>query len=152
MSITDWSSDVCSSDLQVYQGAYHPTAKPATYRRKTCHDAMRRNGVSLERTASMLGNKGRWLAILALVASARVAAADASAAIAHGGSDGAVTTLEAMVVVATRTARPAYSTPAAVSIIDAERIAQIQRSEEPTSELKSLMRSSYAVFCMKKQN
>src|SRR3546814_12322808 len=126
MSITDWSSDVCSSDLQVYQGAYHPTAKPATYRRKTCHDAMRRNVVSLERTASMLGNKGRWLAILALVASARVAAADASAASAHGGSDGAVTTLEAMVVVATRTARPAYSTPAAVSIIDAERIAQIQ--------------------------
>src|SRR3546814_5300377 len=97
---------------------------------------MRRNGVSLERTASMLGNKGMWLAILALVASARVAAADASAAIAHGGSDGAVTTLEAMVVVATRTARPAYST----------------RSEEHTSELQSLMRISYAVFCLKKKN
>src|SRR3546814_19268308 len=79
---------------------------------------MRSNGVSLERTASMLGNKGRWLAILALVASARVAAADASAAIAHGGSDGAVTTMDARVVVATRTARPAYSTPAAVSILD----------------------------------
>src|SRR3546814_20966893 len=74
----------------------------------------------------MVGNKGGWLAMLARVASAGVAAADASAAIAHGGSDGAVTTLEAMVVVATRTARPAYSTPAAVSIIDAERIAQIQ--------------------------
>src|SRR3546814_1283198 len=94
---------------QVYQGAYHPTAKPATYRRKPGHDAMRRNGVSLERTASMLGNKGRWLAILALVASARVAAADASAAIAHG------------------------------------------RSEEHTSELQSLMRISYAVFCLKKK-
>src|SRR3546814_7564882 len=26
------------------------------------------------------------------------------------------------------------------------------RSEEPTSELRSLMRSSYAVFCLKKQN
>src|SRR3546814_18101049 len=86
---------------------------------------MRSNGVSLERTASMLGNKGRWLAILALVAPARVAAADASAAIAHGGGDGAVTTLEAMVVVATSTARPAYSTPAAASTTHAERIAQI---------------------------
>src|SRR3546814_12177257 len=78
---------------QVYQGAYHPTAKPATYRRKPGHDAMRRNGVSLERTASMLGNKGRWLAILELVASARVSAAAASAAIAPGGSDGEVTTI-----------------------------------------------------------
>src|SRR3546814_1344198 len=29
---------------------------------------------------------------------------------------------------------------------------QIQRSEEHTSELQSLMRISYAVFCVKKQN
>src|SRR3546814_1866671 len=28
----------------------------------------------------------------------------------------------------------------------------LQRSEEPTSELQSLMRSSYAVFCLKKTN
>src|SRR3546814_5816523 len=30
-------------------------------------------------------------------------------------------------------------------------IAQMQRSEEHTSELKSLMRISYAVFCLKKK-
>src|SRR3546814_4514861 len=33
-----------------------------------------------------------------------------------------------------------------------ERQARGQRSEEPTSELQSLMRISYAVFCLKKKN
>src|SRR3546814_1478184 len=32
------------------------------------------------------------------------------------------------------------------------RPANLERSEEHTSELQSLMRSSYAVFCLKKQN
>src|SRR3546814_10031724 len=36
--------------------------------------------------------------------------------------------------------------PAAVAIAAAD------RSEEPTSELQSLMRISYAVFCLKKKN
>src|SRR3546814_2409900 len=30
--------------------------------------------------------------------------------------------------------------------------AQVQRSEEHTSELQSIMRTSYAVFCLKKKN
>src|SRR3546814_6730580 len=34
---------------------------------------------------------------------------------------------------------------------DARNITQIFRSEEPTSELQSLMRISYAVFCLKKK-
>src|SRR3546814_5294346 len=32
------------------------------------------------------------------------------------------------------------------------RLAEARRSEEHTSELQSLMRISYAVFCLKKQN
>src|SRR3546814_6612362 len=32
-----------------------------------------------------------------------------------------------------------------------EKLAQVQRSEEHTSELQSLMRISYAVFCLKKK-
>src|SRR3546814_3078634 len=32
------------------------------------------------------------------------------------------------------------------------RLAKLQRSEEHTSELQSLMRISYAVFCLKKKN
>src|SRR3546814_8079202 len=35
--------------------------------------------------------------------------------------------------------------------LDTERLAQRPRSEEHTSELQSLMRISYAVFCLKKK-
>src|SRR3546814_5904835 len=35
---------------------------------------------------------------------------------------------------------------------DARRLAAIRRSEEHTSELQSLMRISYAVFCLNKKN
>src|SRR3546814_5744377 len=38
-----------------------------------------------------------------------------------------------------------------LQIMLAERLAYIDRSEEHTSELQSLMRSSYAVFCLKKK-
>src|SRR3546814_7900493 len=33
-----------------------------------------------------------------------------------------------------------------------DRLARLDRSEEHTSELQSLMRNSYAVFCLKKKN
>src|SRR3546814_4930408 len=35
--------------------------------------------------------------------------------------------------------------------VEGRRLAQLQRSEEHTSELQSLMRISYAVFCLKKK-
>src|SRR3546814_2168698 len=38
-----------------------------------------------------------------------------------------------------------------ISVRDASRSARGQRSEEHTSELQSLMRISYAVFCLKKK-
>src|SRR3546814_2105528 len=46
--------------------------------------------------------------------------------------------------------RGAAGQVAGVGIV--ERAAQCQRSEEHTSELQSLMRISYAVFCLKKKN
>src|SRR3546814_3854325 len=36
-------------------------------------------------------------------------------------------------------------------LVDMRRIGQLSRSEEHTSELQSLMRISYAVFCLKKK-
>src|SRR3546814_2336583 len=46
---------------------------------------------------------------------------------------------------------PAFA-PAEVERVRDQRIAEIaQRSEEHTSELQSLMRISYAVFCLKKK-
>src|SRR3546814_3853179 len=40
--------------------------------------------------------------------------------------------------------------PLATQTLEVDKMAQ-QRSEEHTSELQSLMRSSYAVFCLKKK-
>src|SRR3546814_9481724 len=40
----------------------------------------------------------------------------------------------------------------ALGILDADGLYSVFRSEEHTSELQSLMRISYAVFCLKKKN
>src|SRR3546814_1852316 len=42
--------------------------------------------------------------------------------------------------------------PADVRVVGHHGEAQFERSEEHTSELQSLMRISYAVFCLKKKN
>src|SRR3546814_8409417 len=99
MRISDWSSDVCSSDLEVVEHDGH---------RQRCQRLLRRSddcrvGVALHVPAQRRGDAG----------SLREAAA------CQRGS-----------------AMPAVS----------------RRSEEHTSELQSLMRISYAVFCLKKTN
>src|SRR3546814_4925503 len=48
----------------------------------------------------------------------------------------------------------AHGIPPAIGLDYAPRAAELaraKRSEEPTSELQSLMRNSYAVFCLKKK-
>src|SRR3546814_8230368 len=50
--------------------------------------------------------------------------------------------------------RPAFKTVAAHGIVlgdDGLKMSKSKRSEEHTSELQSLMRISYAVFCLKKK-
>src|SRR3546814_8166349 len=47
--------------------------------------------------------------------------------------------------------RSTYSTPAARPALAITTFETIARSEEHTSELQSLMRISYAVFCLKKK-
>src|SRR3546814_3372577 len=42
--------------------------------------------------------------------------------------------------------------PAAIDAAAGSAVGLVQRSEEHTSELQSLMRNSYAVFCLKKKN
>src|SRR3546814_5932327 len=41
--------------------------------------------------------------------------------------------------------------PRAADVAEGDQVASIKRSEEHTSELQSLMRISYAVFCLKKK-
>src|SRR3546814_10052380 len=119
MRISDWSSDVCSSDLS-------PSAKSGTSAlgprlrgddgqdkasRRTIagvsmtHPVLTALGLSDNESGTYLGN-GEW----------------------------------------SKTRDAGVLEP--VNPADGEVIAKVQRSEEHTSELQSLMRISYAVFCL----
>src|SRR3546814_1068953 len=100
MRISDWSSDVCSSDLQLQYADYPP-----------------------------------------LLIRAYMAAEDRTFFQHHGLDYPGI--ISAMITNLTHSGRP----------IGASTITQqVARSEEHTSELQSLMRISYAVFCLKKKN
>src|SRR3546814_3309129 len=51
-----------------------------------------------------------------------------------------------------RAARPLQPVDLGIGVEDGHAFALEHRSEEHTSELQSLMRISYAVFCLQKQN
>src|SRR3546814_10623024 len=96
MRISDWSSDVCSSDLQELQdNVFHILTDIARFRQRRCI----RHG---ERHIKGLGERLRQQSLAA----------------------------------------PGRTHQQDVRL----------RSEEHTSELQSLMRISYAVFCLKKKN
>src|SRR3546814_10739673 len=103
MRISDWSSDVCSSDLAAVRLPGPRRESPSDRRR---------------RTRPALGCRGLR----------RVRKAPLALAAAGTGRD---------------RAGPARQAP--------RRRARDPRSEEHTSELQSLMRISYAVFCLKKK-
>src|SRR3546814_6088090 len=103
MRISDWSSDVCSSDLSARAD-----------RRADC--AWRRRPVRSQQRCARVARQHHQVP----QASARPTAADAS-----------------------RPSRAALYRP------DVRHSDETRRSEEHTSELQSLMRISYAVFCLK---
>src|SRR3546814_4048966 len=120
MRISDWSSDVCSSDLAVAgaMGIIDPVGPQILPRQ------------NVELAAACAGGKARGgqrdMAFQHL--------GEATAHFRRRGAD----------------RDRAGDVGRAVGIL-AARIDQIQRSEEHTSELQSLMRISYAVFCLKKK-
>src|SRR3546814_1751183 len=118
MRISDWSSDVCSSDLiqreALGKAPFH----------------------SAEEFLS-LGTGGEARAPLPML----ICAAAASLA---PGVDHVAGAVERVML-------PGKLVPRGSHLVMAERGA-MRRSEEHTSELQSLMRISYAVFCLKKKN
>src|SRR3546814_7719072 len=108
MRISDWSSDVCSSDLQVVAEA--------------------------DRIHRAVGRGQR-----------------------HDHQEAAGGALDAHALLGHRTRQPRLDAADAVLHLDlrlADRRSRLEgdgRSEEHTSELQSLMRNSYAVFCLKKK-
>src|SRR3546814_9465830 len=104
MRISDWSSDVCSSDLRD-------------------RDAAR--AVEIEEVEALDERRGAALIAGEAVGDHEESTSPPGATLSH--SSGLVASI-------TRTA-----------------VTRILRSEEHTSELQSLMRISYAVFCLKKK-
>src|SRR3546814_1466475 len=113
MRISDWSSDVCSSDLQT-----RLLRQPAFSRRKK----EKGQWLTPDTRAIPTGNGPRWAGPVQTAPSTPKATACSSI---HD------------------PARPMQATPRPAH--------QPSRSEEHTSELQSLMRNSYAVFCLKKK-
>src|SRR3546814_10095629 len=115
MRISDWSSDVCSSDLHLFAAGSHCRCdrKAGVSSLSRQHDAARCNDLG-------------WRAF-------RIC----------GGQQGSPGPLQQGDGETDRIC-PEYRGPAE------EGRKQGERSEEHTSELQSLMRISYAVFCLKK--
>src|SRR3546814_8837194 len=112
MRISDWSSDVCSSDLGDSDQQRPQRADAAPYCIGSAHRNLARSQFKqahAERDRGQKPQRPRQIAESVDMAQA-------------GGEP------------------------------DLEQPAQKQRSEEHTSELQSLMRISYAVFCLKKNN
>src|SRR3546814_963082 len=130
MRISDWSSDVCSSDLS-------KLGRPDT---------------GFSRWAEA---RRRLRETLALIAAIRHSAAP----IDEVTSMAASTTLAAISATVTPSAigvnqcwRRVVKVSSSTASESARAGVQPIRSEEHTSELQSLMRTSYAVFCLKKKN
>src|SRR3546814_3571868 len=122
MRISDWSSDVCSSDLV------------GNLRQRRPDLALERRADRLQRQVERLQRAGEiGLQLRTGFAQHRVVAARQR----HAARQ--------------RMARRAEPDQAQEFVVRAQQQRTDRRSEEHTSELQSLMRISYAVFCLKKK-
>src|SRR3546814_2288111 len=132
MRISDWSSDVCSSDLvqdsgRDLEGRVRPAERLA-------------GGGDLRLAQGRAVGGGGALLVGGAEADGGAAGDEARAVALLRGGDGAGDGIGVVAVDAL--GRPAGGAEAGELVV---------RSEEHTSELQSLMRISYAVFCLKKK-
>src|SRR3546814_1649824 len=131
MRISDWSSDVCSSDLDALQH------RPRHGRAAAVGDHLVVDLLELVAVDLLADQEGRLAAVVDL---------DLLQHLADDHLDVLVVDLHALQAI------DALDLVDQVvgQGLDAEHVEDV-RSEEHTSELKSLMRISYAVFCLKKK-
>src|SRR3546814_4173622 len=129
MRISDWSSDVCSSDRRADLAAQFRFDRPEL--------RWRRWGAQPQRVYRKIGIKKQPLGVCRAHSPRPCIDHRAVLNVDHGVRN-----------VAERKCanRRAYSP----SLGDQDDVTGLERSEEHTSELQSLMRISYAVFCLKK--
>src|SRR3546814_8182858 len=126
MRISDWSSDVCSSDLHEVIGRGH--AERLVPLIAELADGGRADAIAIG------CGPGSFAGVRIGVAAARALGL---------GWQAPVRGFSTLALVAAG---------AADAILDADGgLVAMERSEEHTSELQSLMRNSYAVFCLKKK-
>src|SRR3546814_3880336 len=119
MRISDWSSDVCSSDL------HHPLHIPEGLLGIKSRSFMIHQGSDIfVESLSLDGDSGRDFSI----------------------RHNRVTDCAGIII-----SRAPDILPASLDVDVHQEAGKVSRSEEHTSELQSLMRISYAVFCLKKQ-
>src|SRR3546814_6485367 len=112
MRISDWSSDVCSSDLHEHTDRTDGADRAKTHAHSADRHARRQVLLGRRRSGTV-----PWPEVWRLRPVHVPAAADVSAVLQSQSQGSAV----------------------------------VRRSEEHTSELQSLLRSSYAVFCLQKK-
>src|SRR3546814_8326643 len=134
MRISDWSSDVCSSDLR------------ALLRADKLQKRAARTGVDWPDATGARAKIDEELAAV------ETAATDADRAEEIGDLLFAVVTWARKLGIEPEAALRAASAKFERRFRDMETRAGDARSEEHTSELPSLMRISYAVFCLKTKN
>src|SRR3546814_1297544 len=122
MRISDWSSDVCSSDLCCHGSRSVPPLP------------QRRIPMTIQRMSD-LDLAGKRVLIRQ----------DLNVPV-----EGGKVTSDLRILASLPTLRAVLDAGAAVMVMS--HLGRPQRSEEHTSELQSLMRISYAVFCLQKKN
>src|SRR3546814_1603385 len=150
MRISDWSSDVCSSDLSAI-GAEAGRSCIHRGRVTVRSDGRTQKGEAFMPTINQLVRKGRT----PQKANSKVPAMEANPQ-KRGVCTRVYTTTPKKPNSTLRTVAKVRLTKQreVITYIPSEghNLQQHTRSEEHTSELQSLMRNSYAVFCLKKKN
>src|SRR3546814_2037659 len=151
MRISDWSSDVCSSDLlrPLARIEERILAQHLGLRRVVAVEFVR---FRLELLVERLGDVDhlfelahRFPHLAALDVDRRIVHEQLVLAVRQRGQDAADMRLRAAVLC------KIIVDLAAEDLVEKAALRQELRSEEHTSELQSLMRISYAVFCLKKK-
>src|SRR3546814_10202722 len=141
MRISDWSSDVCSSDLnptaEDFGGEMLRPGEPGFDAARMVWNAM------IDRRPALIARCNDVDDVIAAVSLA--VARDLPIAIRGGGHNvaGHAVCDEGVMI--------DLSLMRGVTVDAEARVAVVERSEEHTSELQSLMRISYADFCFKKK-
>src|SRR3546814_7107267 len=153
MRISDWSSDVCSSDLSLATGGLKlpgPPVRPAEAEPRRCPDSWR-DETSFMSSKANSRRKGAFRGALVRICNKRGRSRNTICCIASSATycfNGYEMRAAAPCSAAHRSRELGRVEPCVTPF---EAPVHMRRSEEHTSELQSLMRISYAVFCLKKQ-